>query len=199
MGVAGPSKNFEIFCCMTAIISYDTHHAKEICGRNQDRSRLRKVITMRYEKGHKEATRQKIVEVAAAEFRRNGIEGIGVADLHGQGRPDARRFLQPFQVEGRTRPGRDGRSPRRRADFASSPRKAEASTRSSACICGLRRATSPSAAAPSRPSSRKSAGIRWTHARGLTASVERLVGVIETRLPETWRTAARRPSVSSRR
>jgi TetR/AcrR family transcriptional repressor of nem operon len=36
---------------------------------------------MRYEKGHKEATRQKIVEVAAAEFRRNGIEGIGVADL----------------------------------------------------------------------------------------------------------------------
>jgi len=36
---------------------------------------------MRYEKGHKEATRQRIVEVAAAEFRRNGIEGIGVADL----------------------------------------------------------------------------------------------------------------------
>jgi TetR/AcrR family transcriptional regulator, transcriptional repressor for nem operon len=36
---------------------------------------------MRYEKGHKEATRQRIVEIAAAEFRRNGIEGIGVADL----------------------------------------------------------------------------------------------------------------------
>jgi AcrR family transcriptional regulator len=36
---------------------------------------------MRYEKGHKEATRQKIVEIAAAEFRRNGIDGIGVADL----------------------------------------------------------------------------------------------------------------------
>jgi len=36
---------------------------------------------MRYEKGHKEATRQRIVETAAAEFRRNGIEGIGVADI----------------------------------------------------------------------------------------------------------------------
>ncbi len=36
---------------------------------------------MRYEKGHKEATRQRIVEIAAAEFRRNGIDGIGVADV----------------------------------------------------------------------------------------------------------------------
>jgi AcrR family transcriptional regulator len=36
---------------------------------------------MRYEKGHKENTRQKIVETAAMAFRRNGIEGIGVADL----------------------------------------------------------------------------------------------------------------------
>ena len=36
---------------------------------------------MRYEKGHKEATRQKIVETAATEFRRSGIEGIGVADI----------------------------------------------------------------------------------------------------------------------
>jgi AcrR family transcriptional regulator len=36
---------------------------------------------MRYEKGHKEATRQRIVETAAAEFRRNGIDGIGVADV----------------------------------------------------------------------------------------------------------------------
>ncbi len=36
---------------------------------------------MRYEKGHKESTRQKIVETAAVEFRRNGIDGIGVADV----------------------------------------------------------------------------------------------------------------------
>jgi TetR/AcrR family transcriptional repressor of nem operon len=36
---------------------------------------------MRYEKGHKEATRQRIVETAAARFRRDGINGVGVADL----------------------------------------------------------------------------------------------------------------------
>jgi AcrR family transcriptional regulator len=36
---------------------------------------------MRYEKGHKEATRRRIVETASARFRRDGIEGVGVADL----------------------------------------------------------------------------------------------------------------------
>lgn len=36
---------------------------------------------MRYEKGHKEATRQRIIETAAARFRRDGIESVGVADL----------------------------------------------------------------------------------------------------------------------
>jgi TetR/AcrR family transcriptional regulator, transcriptional repressor for nem operon len=36
---------------------------------------------MRYEKGHKEATRQRIVETAAARFRKDGIESVGVADL----------------------------------------------------------------------------------------------------------------------
>lgn len=36
---------------------------------------------MRYEKGHKEATRQKIVETAAARFRKDGIDSVGVADL----------------------------------------------------------------------------------------------------------------------
>ena len=36
---------------------------------------------MRYEKGHKEATRQRIVETAAARFRKDGIEGVGLADL----------------------------------------------------------------------------------------------------------------------
>ncbi len=39
---------------------------------------------MRYEKGHKEETRQRIVEIAAREFRRNGINGIGVADVMAQ-------------------------------------------------------------------------------------------------------------------
>ena len=36
---------------------------------------------MRYEKGHKEVTRQRIIETAAARFRKDGIEGVGVADL----------------------------------------------------------------------------------------------------------------------
>jgi TetR/AcrR family transcriptional repressor of nem operon len=66
---------------MTIIISYDNNHAKGIWDQKDSPARLRKETTMRYEKGHKEATRQRIVEIAAAEFRRNGIEGIGVADL----------------------------------------------------------------------------------------------------------------------
>jgi TetR/AcrR family transcriptional repressor of nem operon len=36
---------------------------------------------MRYEKGHKEATRRHIVETAAARFRRDGIDSVGLADL----------------------------------------------------------------------------------------------------------------------
>jgi AcrR family transcriptional regulator len=36
---------------------------------------------MRYEKGHKETTRQRILEIAAARFRRDGIEKVGVADV----------------------------------------------------------------------------------------------------------------------
>jgi TetR/AcrR family transcriptional repressor of nem operon len=36
---------------------------------------------MRYEKGHKENTRRHIIETAAARFRRDGIESVGVADL----------------------------------------------------------------------------------------------------------------------
>ena len=36
---------------------------------------------MRYDKGHKEATRHRIMEVAGTEFRRRGIDGIGVADV----------------------------------------------------------------------------------------------------------------------
>jgi TetR/AcrR family transcriptional repressor of nem operon len=36
---------------------------------------------MRYEKGHKETTRRRIIETASARFRKDGIEGVGVADL----------------------------------------------------------------------------------------------------------------------
>jgi AcrR family transcriptional regulator len=36
---------------------------------------------MRFEKGHKEATRQRIVEVAAGRFRREGIAAVGIAGI----------------------------------------------------------------------------------------------------------------------
>ncbi|MHA6205930.1 TetR/AcrR family transcriptional regulator [Dyella soli] len=38
---------------------------------------------MRYDKGHKEATRQRILETAAARFRGEGIASVGVANLMG--------------------------------------------------------------------------------------------------------------------
>lgn len=38
---------------------------------------------MRYDKGQKEATRNRIIEAAAMRFRRDGIEGVGVASLMG--------------------------------------------------------------------------------------------------------------------
>jgi AcrR family transcriptional regulator len=36
---------------------------------------------MRYQKGHKETTRRRIIETAAARFRKDGIEAVGLADL----------------------------------------------------------------------------------------------------------------------
>lgn len=39
------------------------------------------MIIMRYEKGRKSATRERIVHTAAGEFRRKGLGGIGVADV----------------------------------------------------------------------------------------------------------------------
>src|SRR5207237_8184937 len=36
---------------------------------------------MRYSKGHKQATRQRSVEVAGRRFKRDGIDGAGVATL----------------------------------------------------------------------------------------------------------------------
>lgn len=36
---------------------------------------------MRYEKGHKEATREHILDVASKEFRKGGIEAVGIASL----------------------------------------------------------------------------------------------------------------------
>jgi AcrR family transcriptional regulator len=36
---------------------------------------------MRFEKGHKQATRQRIVEVASEKFREQGVEAVGIAGL----------------------------------------------------------------------------------------------------------------------
>lgn len=36
---------------------------------------------MRYEKGHKEATRQRIIETASKQFRKDGVEATGLAGL----------------------------------------------------------------------------------------------------------------------
>ena len=36
---------------------------------------------MRFAKGHKEETRQRIIEVASAMFRRDGVEAVGIAGL----------------------------------------------------------------------------------------------------------------------
>ena len=36
---------------------------------------------MRYEKGHKDTTRQRIIDVAAKEFRENGVAAVGLAGI----------------------------------------------------------------------------------------------------------------------
>ena len=36
---------------------------------------------MRYEKGHKEATREHIIDVASAQFRENGVAAVGLAGI----------------------------------------------------------------------------------------------------------------------
>jgi len=36
---------------------------------------------MRYEKGHRETTRQRIIDVASAQFREGGVAAIGIAGI----------------------------------------------------------------------------------------------------------------------
>lgn len=38
-------------------------------------------ICMRYNKGHKESTRQNIIDVASKKFRKYGIDSVGLAEL----------------------------------------------------------------------------------------------------------------------
>jgi TetR/AcrR family transcriptional repressor of nem operon len=138
---------------------------------------------MRYEKGHKEATRQKIVEVAAAEFRRNGIEGIGVADLMAKAGLTHGGFYSHFKSKEEL-----VRAAMEEAAKKSRFRKIaeEGGSLEEIVRTYLRPETRD---APERGCAiaalvseigRHSLETR----KGLTASVERLLGIIETRLPE---------------
>lgn len=70
---------------MMTIILYVNHHAKEITAPCPPAKLMPKPEpTMRYAKGHKAGTRQKILETASREFRRQGLDGIGLADIMSQ-------------------------------------------------------------------------------------------------------------------
>jgi TetR/AcrR family transcriptional regulator, transcriptional repressor for nem operon len=61
---------------MMYIIQYDDHHSIATIAIQPFGNRL-----MRYEKGHKEATRHRIVQAATERFRKEGIAAVGVANL----------------------------------------------------------------------------------------------------------------------
>jgi TetR/AcrR family transcriptional regulator, transcriptional repressor for nem operon len=61
---------------MMIIITYDDHNSIAIFAIQSFGNPL-----MRYEKGHKEATRRRIVQAAAERFRKEGIAAVGVANL----------------------------------------------------------------------------------------------------------------------
>jgi AcrR family transcriptional regulator len=43
--------------------------------------RRREETQMRYEKGHKDTTRQRIIDTASQQFRENGVAGVGIAGI----------------------------------------------------------------------------------------------------------------------
>ncbi len=55
---------------MTVIILYVNYHFI-----------LTEIAAMRFDKGHKEQTRRRIVETAARRFRKEGVEAVGIAGL----------------------------------------------------------------------------------------------------------------------
>jgi AcrR family transcriptional regulator len=74
---------------------------------------------MRYEKGHKEATRQRILETAAARFRKDGIESVGVADLMAEAGLTHGGFYSHFaSKEELVREAMNAASSRSQANFA---------------------------------------------------------------------------------
>jgi len=138
---------------------------------------------MRYEKGHKEATRQRIVETAATEFRRNGIDGIGVADVMAKAGLTHGGFYSHFKskeelvraaIEEAAKKSRfrkiaeEGGSLEQLVRMYLRPETRDEPERG----CAI--------AALVSEIGRHSLQTR----KGLTTSVERLVGIIESRLPE---------------
>ena len=55
---------------------------------------------MRFEKGHKETTRQRIIETAAARFRKDGVAATGIAGLMADAGLTHWRLLCPFRLQG---------------------------------------------------------------------------------------------------
>jgi AcrR family transcriptional regulator len=51
---------------------------------SNDIQKTKVIAAMRFEKGHKEATRRRVVEIAAEKFRAEGIAAVGIAPLMAQ-------------------------------------------------------------------------------------------------------------------
>src|SRR4029078_11490856 len=63
--------------CITIIIS---SYGRNTMGRRRTiETGSAREVAMRYGKGHKQATRQRILEAAGRRFKRDGIDGAGVA------------------------------------------------------------------------------------------------------------------------
>jgi hypothetical protein len=65
---------------------------------------------VRYNKEHKQAARQHVIEAAGRRFKTDGIDGSGIAALMADVGADRRRLLRPFRLQGRSG-RRDGRPP----------------------------------------------------------------------------------------
>ena len=55
---------------------------------------------MRYEKGRKDATRQRIVEVASKQFRGGGLAATGIASVMSEAGLTERSILSAFLLQG---------------------------------------------------------------------------------------------------
>src|SRR5258705_13964791 len=55
---------------------------------------------MRYEKGHKDLTRQHILDVASEQFRTHGVAAAGVAGIMSEAGPTNGGFYAHFKLKG---------------------------------------------------------------------------------------------------